>query len=185
MSRKQAKTMRSLLKSLGLLLLLMAQLIITSGKASANAPARSITAAAGPYIIDINLMQSQPYVDQPLALTVVPHNHSLQLQGRIVAQPGPGTDAVPLHSNLSATGDPSDTLTGSIRMPVKGAWQLIIELRGPQGPGSASISVTVGAPGAMPFWLAWLIGSTPLLGIACWLWLQHRYRNKLVAKHMV
>jgi hypothetical protein len=182
---KAGKDMRILLKYLSLPMFLAALLLATSGNAFANAPARSVTAAAGPYIVDINFMQNQPYVDQPLALTVVPHDHSLKLQGRIVAQPGPGTDAVPLHFNLSATGDQVGTLAGSIRMPVKGAWQIVIELHGPKGPGSASVNVTVGAPGAMPFWLAWLIGCTPLLGIACWLWLQHRYRNKLVVKHMV
>jgi hypothetical protein len=182
---KAEKTMSILLKSLSLIVLLTALLIATSGNALAGTPARSVTVAAGPYIVDINFMQNPPYVDQPLALTVVPHDHNLKLQGRIVAQPGLGTDAVPLQSNLSATGDQSDMLMGSIRMPVKGAWQIVIELNGSKGPGSGSVNVTVGAPGAMPAWLAWLIGCTPLLGIAWWLWLQHRYRNKLAAKHVI
>jgi len=182
---KAVKRMSVLLKSLSLLMLLIALLMVASGSAFANTPARSVTVAAGPYIVDINFMQNPPYVDQPLALTVVPHEHGLRLQGRIIAQPGLGTDAVPLHANLSATGDQSGTLTGSIRMPVKGAWQIVIELHGSKGAGSASVNVTVGAPGAMPAWLAWLIGCTPLLGVAGWLWLQHRYRNRLVVKHMV
>jgi hypothetical protein len=177
--------MSIMLKSLSQLALLIAMFVAASGSALASTPAHSVTVAAGPYIVDVNFMQYPPYVDQPLALTVVPHDHNLKLQGRIVAQPGLGTDAVPLHFNLSATGDQSGTLAGSIHMPVKGAWQIIIELNGPKGSGSGSVNVTVGAPGAMPFWLAWLIGSTPLLGVACWIWLQHRYRNKLAVKHVV
>jgi ABC-type xylose transport system permease subunit len=31
----------------------------------------------------------------------------------------------------------------------------------------------------MPFWLAWTIGSIPLLFIAFWIWHQRRYRKKL------
>lgn len=182
---KAVKRMSVLLKSLSGIVFLTALLVVTSGSAFANTPARSVTAAAGPYIVDINFMQNPPYVDQPLVLTVVPHEHGLMLQGRIVAQPGLGTDAVPLHANLSATGDQTGMLTGSIRMPVKGAWQIVIELQGPKGVGSASVNVTVGAPGAMPAWLAWLIGSTPLLGVAGWIWLQHRYRNRLAVKHVI
>ena len=45
--------------------------------------------------------------------------------------PGLGTDAVELHSNLVSL-DQTNTLVGTIRMPVRGAWQIVIQLNGPR-----------------------------------------------------
>ena len=95
--------------------------------------------------------------------------------------PGLGTDAVELHSQLSPMGR-SNTLVGAVRMPVRGAWQIMIQLDGPRGKGEASFAVTVAGPGAMPVWLAWLIALTPMVGIGWMLWHQRRYRQKLLAQ---
>jgi len=174
--------MPRILSAIYLLIALLTLFALTSGHAQASGgPARTVTMAAGPYIVDINLYQDPPYTDQPLQLTVVPHDSSLQLSGQIIAQPGLGTDAVPLHAKLTAIGDKTGTLRGSVSMPVHGAWQIVIQLDGPRGAGSATVPVVVGAPGAMPEWLAWLIGSSPLLFIAVWIWQQHRYRRALLA----
>ncbi len=155
--------------------------LLSTGSALASGPARTQTVAAGPYIVDIELSQSPPYVDQPLAVTVVPHDHTLHLQGSITAQPGLGTDAVPLHFPLHAIGGEQGALQGSIHMPVRGAWNIIAELQGPSGAGSGSIAVTVASPGAIPVWLGWMIGCTPLLGIAWWVWYQHQHRQSFMA----
>jgi hypothetical protein len=48
-----------------------------------------------------------------------------------------------------------------------------VSLDGPQGPGTGSIVVTVSAPGAIPVWLGWLIGLSPLVGLA-WFGLAQR-----------
>ncbi len=48
--------------------------------------------------------------------------------------------------------------------------------------GQASFPITVAAPGAMPIWLGWLIGLTPLVGVAWLVWHQRRYRQKLLAQ---
>lgn len=143
-------------------------------------PAQTLTLAAGPYVIDVNLYQSQPFTDTPLEMTVVPHDPTLPLQGRIIADPGLGTDAVEIRAPLSPIAANSTTLRGAISMPVQGAWQIGIALDGPQGSGTAHFPVTVAAPGAIPVWLGWLIAVTPLLGVAWWLWRQHRYRRTLV-----
>lgn len=143
-------------------------------------PAQTQTLAAGPYVIDVNLYQSQPFTDTPLEMTVVPHDPTLHLQGRILADPGLGTDAVEIRAPLAPITANSTTLRGAISMPVQGAWQIGIALDGPRGSGTAHFPVTVAAPGAIPVWLGWLIGLTPLLGVAWWLWRQHRYRRTLV-----
>lgn len=167
---------------IGLVFLLspLAALTLLPGFAFASAkPASTETLVAGPYIIDVNLFQDPPVTDQSSEVTVVPHNASVQLSGRILMVPGLGTDAVQLHSNLVPQTQ-STTLVGTLRMPVRGAWQIVIQLKGPLGAGEASFPVRVAGPGAMPFWLAWLIALTPLLGIAWLIWHQHRYREKLL-----
>lgn len=97
-------------------------------------------------------------------------------------QPGLGTDAVALHAQLSSLNSTS-TLAASIRMPVRGAWQIDVQLDGAQGPGEASFPIVVSAPGAMPIWLGWLIGSLPLLCLAWIVWHQLRYRRKLLLQN--
>lgn len=149
---------------------------LASGK-----PASTQTLVAGPYIIDVNLYQDPPVTDQSGEVTVVPHQASLRLSGRIDMVPGLGTDAVELHSNLQPLGQ-STTLVGTLRMPVRGAWQIVIELNGPQGAGEASFPVRVAGPGAIPVWLGWLIALTPMVGIAWMVWHQFRYRKKLLVQ---
>ncbi len=164
--------------SAGLTLLLL--LLLNSGTAWASTgPASTSTVAAGAYIIDVSLSQTPPYADQPFTVTVQSHNHTLKLHGNIVAQPGLGTDATPLTTPLTAMPNSSGTLSANVRVPVRGAWNITVHLDGPQGSGVASVTVDAGAPGAMPFWLAWTIGSIPLFFIAFWLWHQHRYRKKI------
>jgi hypothetical protein len=157
-------------------------LLASGGAWAQGKPARTETLAAGPYIIDVNLYQDPPYTDQPLQIGVVPHDSTLRLSGQIVAQPGLGTDATELRAKLTPTDDGHGTLEGTISLPVQGAWHLVIQLDGPRGSGSEGLDVTVGAPGAMPAWLAWLIGSSPLVGIALWIWHQHEYRRRLLLK---
>lgn len=154
----------------------------TAETAWASGPARTETLAIGPYIVDFNLYQDPPYVDTPLKVTVAPHNSSLRLQGYVTAEPGPGTDATPLRFSLAANGDTNGVLAGTIRMPVRGAWNIVINLTGADGPGTAQVAVTVAAPGAIPIWLGWLIGSSPLTLIAFWIWRQHRNKQSFLAK---
>jgi len=157
-------------------------LLMVPGVARASGgPAHTDTLQAGPYVIDVNLYQDPPMTDQSVQVTVVPHQSGLQLSGRILEVPGLGTDAVELHAQLSPVGQ-TTTLSGSIRMPVRGAWNIVVQLNGPQGAGQASFPITVAAPGAMPIWLGWLIGLTPLLGVVWLVWHQRRYRKKLLAQ---
>ena len=174
-----------LLISSSILAALVALLTLTSGTAQAKtrlATSSTSTVAAGAYLIDVTLSSNPPYVDQPFTVTVTPHDNSLALSGKVIAEPGLGTDAVNIPTTLqSLTGKPG-ILTASVHIPVRGAWNIVIQLNGPKGSGQASIAVTVGAPGAMAPWLAWLIGASPLLFIAIWIWHQRRYRRSLQAQ---
>jgi len=163
------------------LALLTLSLFMLPGVAQASGPAHTETLMAGPYLVNVNLYQYPPWTDQSDEVTVVPQQGNLHLSGLILMEPGLGTDAVELRSHLSPSG-PSGTLVGSIRMPVRGAWNIVIQLNGPQGAGQASFPIVVAAPGAIPIWLGWLIALTPLLGIAWLIWHQRRYRKRLLAR---
>jgi hypothetical protein len=81
-------------------------------------PARTEILTAGPYIIDVNLYQDPPVTDQPVEVTVIPHEVGLRLFGRILMVPGVGTNAVELYSMLLPL-DRTTTLVGRLRMPVR------------------------------------------------------------------
>src|SRR5205085_1270716 len=134
----------------------------------------------GAYIVDVSLGEDPPFVDRPLVVTVAPHVHTLHLQGQVIARPGLGVDAVDLPTQLVA--DASGVLRATIHLPVRGAWHVVVALTGPGGPGSASLDVIVGSPGAIPTWLGWLIAMTPLTIIAWWVWRQMKYRRALLAE---
>ncbi|GLV59076.1 hypothetical protein KDH_59040 [Dictyobacter sp. S3.2.2.5] len=156
-------------------------LILLAGSASAaSKPARTDTVAAGAYIVNVSLSKDPPYVDEAFDVTVVPHNSAQKLTGKVIVQPGPGTNGAEIPTTLQAVGGKDDSLRASVHIPVQGAWNIIVQLDGPQGSGHASIAVTVGAPGAMQPWLAWLIGASPLVFIAIWIGTQHRYRHSLL-----
>lgn len=148
---------------------------------ASSGPAFSQMLAAGPYIVQVNLYQYPPITDQAVQVTVVPQESGARLSGSILMLPGLGTDAVPLHAQLSLL-NRTGTLISSIRLPVRGAWQIEVQLNGPLGAGKASFSIVVAGPGSIPIWLAWLIGATPLLSIALIVWHQRRYRRKLLAQ---
>lgn len=154
---------------------------LNSGIALAsNGPAFTRTLATGSYIVQVNLFQYPPVTDQAVQVTVVPQESMLQLSGHITMLPGLGTDAVPLHASLSQLNPTSSILTGNIRMPVRGAWLIDVQLNGPRGSGEASFPIVVSAPGAIPVWLGWLIGTIPIFCLVWIAWHQQRYRRTLL-----
>lgn len=153
-----------------------------TGQALAAAPAYTTTLIAGPYTIDVSLSRNPPFTDQPFEVIVGAHGGNQQFSGQVVAEPGLGTDAVPLHAQLQPLAGSPGKIGGSLHLPVRGAWQLVVDVTGSQGQGSASTDITVGAPGAIPPWLAWLIAVTPLALIFWWVHRQRRYRSKLLTE---
>lgn len=171
--------------SIAALMLALALLVVMAGAASAQAgrgtPARTETLAAGPYLIDVNLY-AQPYTDTPFDIAVVPHDSGLRLTGQLMAIPSSEIDATKLRVNLSPDASQPWVLAGSARLPVRGAWTLAFSFNGPHGSANTSFVVDVAAPGAMPTWLAWVIGIMPVIAIAAWFLFQHRYRRALALK---
>jgi hypothetical protein len=173
------KAVLRMITSLGLTGILF--LIVTTGIANADSkPALSQIVSAGSYIVTINISKNPPFTGEPFDISVIPHDTSLKLSGKVIMEPGSGTNGVNIPTDLKASGDNTGTLNATVQIPVRGTWNIAIALNGPQGTGNASIPVTVGAPGAMPPWIAWSIGASPLLFIAFWIANQHRYRRKLI-----
>ena len=159
-----------------LLVFLAAPVVALAGEK----PPRSEKLTAGPYVIVLNLFQDPPEVEQPLNVSVVCCVDA-HLSGRIIGIPGLGTDGVIVRANLTPDAQP-ETLVGSIRLPVRGAWHLVVDLNGSRGQGMAGLDVTVSAPNAIPTWLGWLIGLSPLVGCAWLVRQQWRYRRALLSK---
>ena len=169
----------------GIVVLLLLLLLLVLGKLPGSAqaqqkPTRSETLMVGPYTIVVNLFENPPQVGQPLEISIVPRE-SMHLSGQIKALPRAGTDSTPTHATLVADKNQPDKLVGSIQLPVRGGWQVVIELDGPKGHGTASFDVNAIVPNALPAWLGWLIGLSPLVGFAWFIWHQWRYRRRLLA----
>ncbi|MFL5703088.1 MAG: hypothetical protein ACJ8AG_09725, partial [Ktedonobacteraceae bacterium] len=128
-----------------IIIMLLLVLILFLGKLAGSAqaqqqPARSETLMVGPYTTVVNLFENPPQVGQPLKISVAPRD-PMHLSGQIKALPRAGTDSTPTHASLVADANQPDTLVGSIQLPVRGGWQVVIELDGPKGHGTASFDV--------------------------------------------
>ncbi len=164
---------------LGGMLTLLFLLTMPATALASNKPARSETLTAGPYTIVVDFSEDPPIVDQNFTLTIHTHDNT-HVSGSLLAQPGPGTDAIPAHAPLTPNAGNLYVLTGTLHLVVRGAWNILVNLNGPRGRGTASLSVTVTAPNAMPPWLGWIIGLLPLIGCVWLIWQQWHYRNTLL-----
>lgn len=167
--------------SVALLCMIIFSLLVPATAHASTNPGSTTTAMAGAYLVDVDLSPGTPFTDQPFAVTVVSHNHALHLTGQLVDGPGLGTDAANIYAHLTPQTGEQYILRGSLRLPVRGAWQITVELDGPQGHGQTSIAVVAAAPGAMPVWLAWSIGAIPALGLLAWSLQQGAYRRRLLS----
>jgi hypothetical protein len=122
-------------------------------------------------------------VERPLQVILLLSEKG-RFSGRLVAYPGLGINAVPVHANLLPDRRVSNALRGAIHLPVRGQWHLLIGLDGPRGRGATSMDLTVSAPDALPIWLGWLIGLSPLVGCAWLACHQWRYRRKLLLEKL-
>jgi hypothetical protein len=172
---------RGIRSALIVCLLLPTLLICTSARVSADGASYSKELIAGPYRFQANLSEYPPQVEHPVYVICVLHT-DLPLVGQLIGRPGAGTDAVEIHAPLSAEKHTPAELSGTLQFTVRGSWQLLFRFNGPQGPASASLDIVVAAPGAMPLWLGWLIGLSPLIGCMWFAWRQYIYRS-LLLKH--
>ena len=149
-----------------LLVLCLAPSALLAAPASAHQEAaRTEQLQAGPYLLSVQLYDDPAHVEQPLLLTVrsSPANDSLNdATVTVSGVPGPGTDATQTPATTMQP-DPAEPglYTGEVSLPVRGAWDLQLEVSGPEGEGTANVPITVAAPSAIPVWLGWLIGLSP------------------------
>jgi hypothetical protein len=132
--------------------------------------------SAGPYTVTVT--RSDP-VDAGstavFAVSVAPADGAGVVA---ITLPGPGTPARQGRTVIAAGGRPG-TYRITATFPVRGAWVLAIDVAGRAGSGRAVVPVTAAAPGAIPIWLGWAIGLSPLIGVAVFLAVQVRAARRL------
>jgi hypothetical protein len=138
--------------------------------------ARTDAYPAGPYTVTVT--RNDPVdVDRStgFAVTVAP---SAGAGVVAITLPGPGTAGRPGRA-VTASGGGSGRYVVTATFPVRGAWVLALDVSGAAGHGRAVVPVTAAAPGAIPVWLGWTIGLSPLAGLAAFLAVQVRAARRL------
>jgi hypothetical protein len=131
---------------------------------------------AGPYTVTVTRQDPVEVSTSIVYTVVVSPGDGARLSAQ--ALPGAGTSAHPGRATTAAGNGP-DTYTVTTSYPTRGTWALSLDVTGPRGHGQAEVPVAVSAPGAIPTWLGWAIGLSPLLGLAVFLGFQVRTARRL------
>lgn len=162
-------------------------LVVLTETASANQPpARVEEQTAGPYRLEITFFEALPTVSQPVHFAVRAVPGSPALDGAVITALGvPGPETLALSTRPVAL-QPEPEFAGSyvagLLLSVRGAWDLEVHIAGPAGKAIARIPVAVAVPYAMPVWLGWVIGMSPLLVLGWFAWWQRGYLRLLMAE---
>ncbi len=154
------------------LALVVALLLATSLGASAHTtgPARTIPLTVGPYQFELNAYSWPPHTDQEVEISLAPSGADALPRSAyrlaLTVVPGPGVDATALTVAVGPDPDDPRGFVARPRIPVAGRWTLRLAVAGPRGAASEEIPWDVAAPPAIPLWLGWLIGLSPLIGLA-------------------
>jgi hypothetical protein len=156
------------------------ELAAPAASAHVERPASTTTVEAWPYTLAVARYADPPRAGQEFEVVVTPAPGSAAPDAvRVVARPGLGTNATPTRSVLAPDADAPGSFAGAVRLSVTGPCLLDVVVDGPAGPATATLAMTAGAPGALPIWLGWALGLSPLLGVAWFTWWQHRYLLRL------
>ncbi len=172
------------LRVLGVVLLLCAGLLLPlSAGAHAATPLKEETVQAGPYGIKISYY-SLPRTEQAASLTLAPLPGSPVFQQvKATLRPAGATNSTP--RTLTVRPDPTDgpgVQEVIVTANVVGAWTLHLEVNGPEGPSTVDAPIAVAGPAAIPVWVGWLIGLSPLylaIGFVVWQVVDLRRRRAL------
>jgi hypothetical protein len=150
--------------AIGLFGLLMLSLLLpVSAGAHAATPLKEETVQAGPYGLKISYY-SLPRTEQAASLTLAPLPGSpVAQQVKATLRPAGSTNSTP--RTLTVRPDPTDgpgVQEVVVTANVVGPWTLHLEVNGPQGPATVDTMVEVAGPAAIPVWVGWLIGLSPL-----------------------
>jgi hypothetical protein len=170
-----SQALQRILLALGiaaLLGLITAMILSVAATIPGSTPARVVLVTAGPYPLTVRLYKDQALAGFALPFTIAPLPPTKKpLHFDATSVPARGIDATPVHSSLSP--DPSTGgVQGAAEMTVRGSWYLRVTVSGSAGKGIVDVPVTVVAPPAIPGWLAWPVGLTPLYGLLVFLLLQ-------------
>jgi hypothetical protein len=168
-----------LVKKSSILLGLLLALAPVAASAHTGTPVQTTTVDAGAYTLDV-MIYSEPHTSWPIPIRIAPRLPARQrelapLKLQVTMQPGLGTDATPVKAVVYPDPDDHTMYAADPMVVVRGAWVLEIQAQGPDSTGTARIPLTVAAPAAMPLWLGWLLGFSPLLGVIWFAWWQWRW----------
>jgi hypothetical protein len=140
------------------------------------AATRTDAYAAGPYAVTVT-REDPVQVDRATGFTlaVTPADGADVVA---ITLPGPGTAGRPGRA-VATAGHRPGTYVVTASFPVRGAWVLALDVAGAAGRGRAVVPLTAAAPGAIPQWLGWTIGLSPLAGLAVFLAAQVRTARRL------
>jgi hypothetical protein len=158
-----------------ILLLPVVLLLLTAGGAS---PLETQTATVGPYRLLLSFY-SLPRAAQSLNMTIESATNDKQVQfSQATLMPGPGTDGNIVRVQITPDPDGQGVYDVSVTPPVRGLWYLHITVTGAAGSHAGNIPMQVQGPPAMPVWLGWIIGLTPLPFLMGFLWFQVSNRRR-------
>jgi hypothetical protein len=158
--------------------------VFAVGAAEAHeGPLRLEIRRAGPYVLEIGIYDARPTVVRQVRFVVRPLPGGAGLEGATITArgiPGSETLAVPTRPAVlrPATGAPG-RFEGALLLSVQGGWDLELGVSGPAGHGAARVAVSVAAPWAVPEWIGWIVGLSPLVGLAWFAWWQRGYMRRL------
>jgi hypothetical protein len=155
------------------MIVLAAALVMTLAPLAAT---RTDAYAAGPYTVTVT-RQDPVDVDhaEAFGLALTPADGAGVVA---ITLPGPGTAARPGRATTTPGARPGVYVV-TTSFSVRGAWVLAIDVSGVRGRGRAVVPVTVAAPGAIPQWLGWTIGLSPLAVLLPFLATQVRAARRL------
>jgi hypothetical protein len=148
-------------------------------------PVKQAERDVGGYHLIVSEYADPAHVDQGLPITVWAADGSAPLddaQLTAIGRPGLGTDATPTHvARLVEEPTEQGSYAAELAFAVAGSWDVEIDVDGPAGSGSVQVPVQVAAPAAIPVWLGWAIGLSPLLGVAWFASWNRRELRRLAA----
>lgn len=168
---------------LGLGVVALAALLVEIGLSVAatipgSRPARVVHVTAGPYPLRVSLYTDPARAGFALPFAIAPDGGSAPQSYEVTSTPVQGPPATPIRGTFSSDPSVPGGVRGDAEITVRGTWSLDISVRGPRGAGEVRIPVTATAPPAIPDWLGWLVGFTPVYGLVAFLLLQPGGRRR-------
>lgn len=169
------------------ILFVAALIVVAPFPARGHEPASRVETRQGrQYRLEISIYDEQPYVRRPVRFTIRALLEGAPLPcGAVAARGRPfvETRAVPTRAvRLRRDEDGTGRCAGAVLLPVQGLWDLEVRIEDGTAGETFRVPLNVAAPHAMPKWIAWMIGLSPLGGMAMFAWSQRGYLRRLRAE---